>query len=106
MPVRRVLIVLTVLLGLLAASACTTRTSRCSGSACTVDLSGEQTVEVEIGTFERDLRVAPIEADAVTVSARGDSALLTVGGTATVGGLAVTLRSVAGQDVGLEVRRS
>ncbi|GAA1278070.1 hypothetical protein GCM10009609_46640 [Pseudonocardia aurantiaca] len=104
---RRVLIILIALSALLAATACTgsSRSSRCSGSSCTISLTGEQTVDVEFGTFERSLRVAPIEPANVTVSARGEQARLAVGQTGVVGGLAVTLTSVSGRDVGLEVRR-
>jgi hypothetical protein len=105
--VRRALTVLALLLAVLAVAACegTSRSSRCSASACTISLSGEQTVEIKFGAFERDLRVGPIESAAVTVSARGEEARLAVGQTATVGGLVVTLTSVAGRDVGLDVRR-
>jgi hypothetical protein len=101
------MIVLLVLTALLAATACTgsSRSSRCSGGTCTMSLSGEQTVDVEFGNFERSLRVAPIEPAAVTVSARGEQARLAVGQTGVVGGLVVTLTSVSGRDVGLEVRR-
>jgi hypothetical protein len=48
--------------------------------------------------------VAPIEPANVTVSARGEQARLAVGRTGVVGGLAVTLTSPNGKDVGLEVR--
>jgi hypothetical protein len=108
LPVRRVLIVLLALAALFAATACTgtSRSSRCSGGSCTVSLSGEQSVDIEFGTFERSLRVAPIEPATVTVSARGEQARLAVGQTGLVGGLAVTLTSLSGRDVGLEVRRA
>ena len=93
-------------LALVALTGCTSHSTRCSGGECTVSLTGEQSVEIEIGTYERDLRVAPIEADAVTVSVRGDAARLGVGESAPVGGLLVRLDSIAGQDVGLQVTRA
>jgi hypothetical protein len=104
--VRRALIVLFAVAVLLAGTACTgiSRSSRCSGGTCTISLSGEQTVGIEFGRFERDLRVAPIEPANVTVSARGEQARLAVGQTGVVGGLTVTLTSLNGKDVGLEVR--
>lgn len=92
------------LLALLVLTGCTSRTTSCTGGVCTVGLSGEQTVEIEIGRVERDLRVAPIEADAVTVSVRGDSARLRVGESAPLGGLLVRVDGIAGQEVDLLVQ--
>ncbi|GAA3231395.1 hypothetical protein GCM10017691_25280 [Pseudonocardia petroleophila] len=96
------------LLTAVALSACTatSRSSSCVNGVCTVSLSGEQTVEIEIGSFERDLRVAPITPESVTVSARGDSADLTPGESAEVGGLVVRVDSIAGRDIGLHVERA
>ena len=94
------------LLALLVLTGCTSHTTSCSGGTCTVGLSGEQTVEIEIGRVERDLRVAPIEADAVTVSVRGDAARLRVGESAPVGGLLVRVDGIAGQDVDLQVQQA
>jgi hypothetical protein len=94
-----------VLLAVLTASACTTRTSTCVDEVCTISLSGEQTVEVEIGSLERDLRVSGITTDAVTVSARGEAADLGIGESARVGGLLVRVDSISGSDVGLNVQR-
>jgi hypothetical protein len=102
----RVLALALLLAVLLAGCNASSRSTRCTGGVCTVNLTGEQTVEVEIDRFERDLRVGPIETGAVTVSARGDAARLAVGDTGEVGGLAVRVLSVSGRDVGLEVRRS
>ncbi|MBW0117711.1 hypothetical protein [Pseudonocardia abyssalis] len=97
-----------VLLAVLTLPACTgtSRSSSCVNGVCTVSLSGEQTVEIEIGPFERDLRVAPITPDAVTVTARGESADLSPGESAEVGGLLVRVDTIAGRDVGLQVERS
>ncbi|MHA6783601.1 hypothetical protein ACVGOW_21820 [Pseudonocardia saturnea] len=97
-----------VLLALVALSACTgtSRSSSCVNGVCTVSLSGEQTVEIEIGSFERDLRVSAITPEAVTVSARGDAADLGPGESAEVGGLLVRVDSISGRDVGLNVQRS
>lgn len=97
-----------VLLVLVALSACTgtSRSSSCVNDVCTVSLSGEQTVEIEIGSFERDLRVSGITPEAVTVSARGDSAGVAQGESAPVGGLLVRVDSIVGRDVGLTVQRS
>ncbi|CAA9385956.1 MAG: hypothetical protein AVDCRST_MAG66-602 [uncultured Pseudonocardia sp.] len=92
------------LLTLLVLTACTSRTSSCINGVCTVGLSGEQTVDLEIGRVEHDLRVAPIEADAVTVSVRGDAARLRVGESAPLGGLLVRVDGIAGQEVDLLVQ--
>ncbi|MGH3569855.1 MAG: hypothetical protein ACRDRH_28360 [Pseudonocardia sp.] len=86
-------------------SSSTSSSTSCAGNVCEVDLSGAQTLDIELGSFERDLRIDPIEPDAVTVSARGDQARLAAGEDATVGGLAVRIISVDGRDVSLEVRR-
>jgi hypothetical protein len=105
---RTALAVLAALIGLLAPAGCTatSRSSSCVNGTCTIGLSGEQTVEIEIGSFERDLRVGPIRPDAVTVSARGEAADIGVGGSAQVGGLLVRVDSISGRDVGLQVQRS
>jgi hypothetical protein len=103
---RRALVTTSLLVTVLAGCNGTSSSTSCRGSVCTVNLSGEQTVEIEIGRFERDLRVRPIEADAVTVSARGDQARLGVGDSADIAGLTVVLVSLSGRDVTLEVRRS
>ena len=93
---------------LLAGGGCTvtSSTSRCSGGVCDIEVSGERTVEVEFGSFERDLWVGPIEADAVTVSVGPEKARLAVGQQAVLGGLQVRLVALSGQDVRFEVRRS
>lgn len=83
----------------------TSRSSSCVNGVCTVSLSGEQTVEIEIGSFERDLRIAPITPAAVTVSARGDAAELAPGESAEVGGLLVRVDAISGRDVELQVQR-
>jgi hypothetical protein len=99
---------LTVLVpALLLLSACsgtgTSHSTRCSNDVCAVDLTGEQTIEVEFDRLEQDLRVAPIEPAAVTVAAGGETARLTPGDVGTVGGLQVQLVSVSGRDVALQV---
>lgn len=103
----RARVVLVVLSALLALGACTgtSRSSSCSGGVCSISLSGEQTVEVEIGSLERDLRVSAITPAAVTVSARGDSATLAPGESAPVGGLLVRVDGIDGRDVELNVTR-
>jgi hypothetical protein len=93
------------LLGLL--TGCTSHTTRCSGSTCTVNLTGAQTVDVDPRTdWRSDLQVGPIEPAAVTVSAYGDAARLTPGTAAEVSGLRVELVSVSGSDVSLRVDRA
>jgi hypothetical protein len=84
--------------------AVTSHSSRCSGDVCAINLTGEQTLDVEFGSTEYTLRVGPIEGDAVTVSARGDEARLAPGDVAGVGDLDVHLVSVSGDDVSLQVR--
>jgi hypothetical protein len=91
------------LLPLVLATGCTSHTSRCTNGICAINLTGEQSVDVEFGRLERTLRVAPIEQTAVTLSARGDSARVPAGQTAEVGGLAVRVVSIAGRDVALTV---
>lgn len=86
-------------------STATSSSTSCAGNVCKVDLSGAQTLDIELGSFERDLRVGPIEPGAVTVSALGDQARLAADEDAVVGGLAVRIISVSGRDVSLEVRR-
>jgi hypothetical protein len=109
--VRRAVIVLTVLLALLGAVACSgsasSRSNRtqCLNGVCQVSLSGEQTIEMEIGSFERDLRVGPIEPNAVTLSVRGDEARLAPGESAELGGLQVRVKSVSPPAAELEVVR-
>jgi hypothetical protein len=83
----------------------TSRSSRCTNGSCTISLSGEQPVPVELGSLRRTLRVGPIESAAVPVAAGGDQARLPVGASQVVGGLAVTVTSVSGRDVGLVVVR-
>ena len=92
-------------LAVLALAGCTSHVTRCDGDSCTVDLSGAQTVEIELGGVERDLRVDPA-GDAVTVAVRGESARLAAGESAPVGGLLVRVDAVAGQDVELAVTRA
>jgi hypothetical protein len=108
--VRRSLVLLTVLLALLGGTACAGGTSRsqstqCVNGHCRISLSGEQTIELEIGSFERDLRVGPIEPDAVTLSVRGDQARLAPGESAQLGGLQIQVTSVDGRNAELEVQR-
>ncbi len=93
---------------LLAVGGCTTTSSssRCVGGVCDIEVSGERTVEVEFGSFERDLWVGPIEADAVTVSVGPEEARLAVGQQAVLGGLLVRVVALSGRDVRFEVRRS
>ena len=81
----------------------TSHSTRCSNNVCAVTLTGEQTLELEFGAMERDLRVAPIGTGTVTVSAGGDEARLTPGDVGIVGGLQVQLVSVSGRDVALQV---
>ena len=92
-------------LGLL--TGCTSHATTCSGSTCTVNLTGAQVVDVDPSTdWERDLQMGPIEPAAVTVSAYGDAARLTPGAAAEVAGLRVELVSVSGRDVSLRVDRT
>ncbi len=84
--------------------AVTSHSSRCSGGTCTVDLTGEQTVEVDgADGVERDLGVGPIEADAVVLSVAGNQARLAPGQSARVAEVPVEVLSVAGRDVSLRV---
>jgi hypothetical protein len=101
-PMRRLAPLL--LLPLVLATGCTSHTSRCVNGTCAISLSGEQSVDVEFGRLERTLRVSPIEPAAVTLSARGDTARVSAGGTAEVGDLAVRVDSITGRDVALTVQ--
>jgi hypothetical protein len=110
--VRRAVIVLTVLLALLGAAGCSgsagSRSNRtqCVNGVCQVSLSGEQTIELEIGSFERDLRVGPIEPNAVTLSVRDDQARLAPGESAQLGRLQIRVKSVSPPATELEVVRA
>jgi hypothetical protein len=86
---------------------CTSHTTKCLGSSCSVNLTGAQTIEIDPGGgIERDLRVGPIEPAAVTVSVYGEMARLTPGAAAEVSDLRVELVSVSGEDVSLRVDRA
>lgn len=89
----------------LATAACTatSHVSHCTNAACAISLTGEQTLQVEFGNLERDLRVKAIEPNAVTLSAQADSERVPSGGSATVGDLAVRVVSIVGRDVQLHV---
>jgi hypothetical protein len=104
-PMRRLVLLPLLALSLVVAGGCTatSHTSRCTNGTCAISLSGEQSLDVEVGRLERTLRVSPIEPTAVTVSARGDSARVPAGGSAEVGDLAVRVESIAGRDVELTV---
>ena len=111
MRARPLVLAVSVLLTVLTLAGCaggtgTSRSTRCVNGTCTISLSGEQRFEVEIGRFERDMRVGPIAPTEVTVSVRGAQAVLGPGESATLGGLAVTVDSIAGRDVQLQVRRA
>ena len=81
---------------------CTSHTTQCSLSSCTVHLTGAQTVD-PFGGDGTDLHVGPIEDGAVTVSAYGHEAHLTPGAAVEVGYLRVELVSASGEDVSLKV---
>ncbi len=84
--------------------AVTSHSSRCAGGTCTVDLTGEQTVEVDgADGVERDLGVGPIEAGAVVLSVAGNQARLAPGQSARVAEVPVEVLSVAGRDVSLRI---
>ena len=84
--------------------AVTSHSSRCSGGTCTVNLTGEQTFEVDgADGVERDLDVGPIEADAVVLSVAGNEARLVPGQSARLAEVPVEVLSVAGRDVSLRV---
>jgi hypothetical protein len=99
----RRLVLLALPLVLAAGCTATSHTSRCTGGTCAINLTGEQSLDVEFGSLERTLRVSPIEPTAVTLSARGDSARVSTGGSAEVGDLAVRVVAIAGRDVQLTV---
>lgn len=101
---RRLALLLVLPLVIVAGCQATSHTSRCTNGTCAINLTGEQSVDVEFGRLERTLRVAPIEQTAVTLSARGDSARVPAGSFAEVGGLEVQVVSIAGRDVALTVR--
>ena len=101
---RRAPILLSLLAALAAATACTSHATKCVNDTCSITLSGEQTIGIDVGPVERDLRVGPIEPGAVTVSARGDQARLAAGESGQVGGITVQVVSVSGKDVQLVTR--
>jgi hypothetical protein len=101
---RRASIALSLLAALAATTACTSHATKCVNGTCSITLSGEQTIGIDVGPVERDLRVGPIEPGSVTVAARGDQARLAAGETGQVGGITVQLVSVSGKDVQLVTR--
>ncbi len=110
MPSRRSarLLAAAALVAVLPLSACgaaaTSHSSRCAGGTCTVNLTGEQTFEVD-GTdgVERDLGVGPIEPGAVTLTVYGNQARLAPGQSARLDDVPVDVVSVAGRDVTLRI---
>jgi hypothetical protein len=106
-PVRRFLLLVAgavAITGLL--TGCTSHTTTCSGTTCTVNLTGAQSIDIDPGGgVERDLQVGPIEPGAVTVAVYADAARLTPGGAAELSDLRVELVSVSGRDVSLRVDR-
>jgi hypothetical protein len=101
---RRASIALSLLAAMAATAACTSHSTKCVNGTCSISLSGEQSIEIDVGPVERDLRIGPIEPAAVTVSARGDQARLAAGETGQVGGITVQVVSVSGKDVLLVTR--
>ena len=101
---RRLALLLVLPLVIVAGCQATSHTSRCTNGTCAINLTGEQSVDVEVGRLARTRRVAPNEQTAVTLSARGDSARVPAGSFAEVGGLEVQVVSIAGRDVALTVR--
>lgn len=82
----------------------TSHSSRCSGGACTVNLTGVQTFEVDgPDGVERFLGVGPIEPDAVTLSMDDQQARLVPGESVRIGEVPVEVVSVSGRDVTLEI---
>ena len=104
-PARLLLVASVAVLGLL--TGCTSHSTRCSGSTCTVNLSGAQVVDVDPrADWETDLQVGPIEPAAVTVSGYDGRVRLTPGTAAEVSGFRAELLPVSGRDVSLRVDRT
>jgi len=60
------------LVAIAALAGCTTSRTACDSGGCTVELSGKQTVEVDLGSFERAVDVEVISAGAVVVASGGE----------------------------------
>lgn len=82
-------------------SACNATAQTCVNGTCKVSVTGEGTVHLD--QLDSDVRVGPIEASAAAVTVNGQTARLTPGQTASVGGLSVQLASVDGRTVQLVV---
>jgi hypothetical protein len=66
---RRIALIPLLALPVVLAAGCTatSHVSHCTNGTCAISLTGEQTLDVEFGSLERNLRVAPIEQSAVTL---------------------------------------
>jgi hypothetical protein len=102
---RSIIVLTTTLIALLPLSACSTQGGVCTGDACSYSISGKPTLEIGLGGPEQELAVEAIEQGAVTMSSRGEQASLKAGEVGTVGGLAVRVVTVDGNNAKIEVRR-
>lgn len=106
LPRQFVRTVLLALFGSAALAGCTTSWTVCGIGECTVELRGEQTVELDLGAFERDVDVEEIRPRSVVVGSGGEWAELTVAQDVTVGDVQVQLLELNGDDVTLRLTKA
>jgi len=91
------------LVAIAALAGCTTSRTACDSGGCTVELSGKQTVEVDLGSFERAVDVEVISAGAVVVASGGEVDAVPAGRDTVVGDVRVRLVELDGDDVTLRI---
>lgn len=76
----------------------------CVNDVCKIEIAGDPSGS-RLGVFGRSLRVARLEADAVTVSLPGGEVRIPAGGTETIDGLRIQVVEAGEGKAELEVRR-
>lgn len=88
-------------IGLLAGG-CTSRRIACRNDACSVEVTGEQTID-DLGPGW-DVRILGIGADGLTLAVDGAQATVPAGQRAEVGAVTVTVKQITGNEAAFEIR--